>query len=152
VRAVGVDEEVLRSYELPGSGRVHLYIGYYRSQHQGKELIGESATKLHAEAMEIDIALPSGERARVAELRPEANSSRHVLFWYDVNGYITADPTDVRLMTIREVIFHRRSNAAIVAVTLEPAPGASSSAAAAAARRFAGVALPALRPYLDTAH
>jgi EpsI family protein len=152
VRWVGVDEEVLRSYELPGTGRVHLYVGYYRSQHQGKELIGESAAKLHAEAMEIDIALPSGERARVAELRPEANSSRHVLFWYDVNGHITADPTDVRLMTIREAILHRRSNAAIVAVTLEPAPGASSSAAAAAARRFAGVALPALRPYLDTAH
>ena len=152
VRAVGVDEEVLRSYELPGTGRVHLYVGYYRSQHQGKELIGESAEKLHAESMEIDIALASGERARVAELRPEANSSRHVLFWYDLNGHITADPTDVRLMTIREVILHRRSNAAIVVVTLEPAPSASSSAAAEAARRFAGVALPALRAYLDTAH
>jgi len=152
VRAVGVDEEVLRSYELPGTGRVHLYVGYYRSQHQGKELIGESGAKLHAEAMEIDIALASGERARVAELRPEASSSRHVLFWYDLNGHITADPTNVRLMSIREVILHRRSNAAIVVVTLEPAPGASSSAAAEAARRFAGVALPALRPYLDTAH
>ena len=152
VRAVGVDEEVLRSYELPGSGRVHLYIGYYRSQHQGKELIGDSAAKLHAKAMEIDIALASGERARVAELRPEANSSRQVLFWYDINGHVTANPTDVRLMTIREVMLHRRSNAATVVVTLEPAPGASSSGAAEAARRFAGVALPALRRYLDTAH
>jgi hypothetical protein len=102
--------------------------------------------------MEIDIALASGERARVAELQPKASSSRHVLFWYDLNGHITADPTDVRLTTIREVILHRRSNAAIIVVTLEPAPGASSSAAAEAARRFAGVALPALRPYLDTAH
>jgi EpsI family protein len=152
VRAVGADEEVLRSYELPGTGRVHLYVGYYRSQHQGKELIGESAAKLHAAAMEIDIALASGERARVAELRPEANSSRHVLFWYDLNGHVTADVTDVRLMTIREVILHRRSNAAIVVVTLEPAPGESSIVAAEAARRFAGVALPALRPYLDSAH
>ena len=55
-------------------------------------------------------------------------------------------------MTIRDVMLHRRSNAAIVVVTLEPAPGVSSSAAAEAARRFAGVALPALRRYLDTAH
>jgi EpsI family protein len=152
VRAAGADEEVLKSYELPGTGRVHLYVGYYRSQHQGKELIGESVAKLHAEAMEIDIALASGERARVAEVRPEANSSRHVLFWYDLNGHVTADPTDVRLMTIREVILHRRSNAAMVAVTLEPPPGVSSSAAAEAARRFASLALPALRPYLDRAH
>jgi EpsI family protein len=152
VRAVNVDEEVLRSYELPGTGRVHLYVGYYRRQHQGKELIGESAAKLHAEAMEIDIALASGERARVAKLRPEANSSRHVLFWYDLNGHVTADPTDVRLRTIRDVMLRRRSNGAIVAVTLDPAPGVSSSAAAAAARGFAGVALAAVREYLDSAH
>ena len=31
VRAVGVDEEVLKSYELPGTGRVHLYVGYPQS-------------------------------------------------------------------------------------------------------------------------
>ena len=36
MRAVGVDEEVLRSYELPGTGRVHLYVGYYRSQHDNQ--------------------------------------------------------------------------------------------------------------------
>lgn len=152
VRAVGVDEEVLKSYELPGTGRVHLYVGYYRTQHQGKELIGASAAKLHAEATVIDIPLASGDRARVAELRPQVNSSRHVLFWYDLDGHVTADPTDARLMTIRQVILHRRSNAAIVVVTLEPAPGVSSSVASDAARRFASIALPALRPYLDTSH
>ena len=152
VRAVGVDEEVVRSFELPGTGRVHLYVGYYSRQQQGKELIGDSAAKLHAEATDIDIPLASGEWARVAELPPDASSSRHVLFWYDVNGHITADPTDVRLMTIRDVMLHRRSNGAIVAVTLEPAPGVSSSAAAEAVRGFAGVALPVLRQYLDSAH
>ena len=55
-------------------------------------------------------------------------------------------------MTIRDVMLHRRSNGAIVAVTLDPAPGVSSAAAAEAARGFARVALPALRQYLDSAH
>ena len=70
VRAVGADEEVVRSYELPGTGRAHLYIGYYGRQQQGKELIGDSAAKLHAEASEIDVPLASGERARIGEFRP----------------------------------------------------------------------------------
>ena len=153
LRAVGVDEEVVRSYELPGTGRVHLYVGYYSRQRQGKELTGESAAKLHAEATDIEIRLASGDRARVAELRPQAaDSFRHILFWYDVNGHITGDPTDARLMTIRDVMLRRRSNGAIVAVTLEPAPGVSASAAAEVARGFAGVALPAVRQYLDSAH
>jgi EpsI family protein len=152
VRAVGVDEEVVRSYELPGTGRVHLYVGYYSRQRQGRELIGESAAQLHAEATQMDIPLASGGRARVAELPTETDSSRHVVFWYDLNGHVTADPTDVRLMTIRDVMLRRRSNGAIVAVTLEAAPGVSSSTAAESARRFAAIALPVVRRYLDSAH
>jgi EpsI family protein len=151
VRAVGADEEIVKSYELQGTGRAHLYVGYYSWQQQGKELIGDTAAKLHANADDIDITLASGERTRIGEVRPEANSSRHMLFWYDINGRVTSDPTRVRLMTIRDVMFRRRSNGAIVAVTLEPARGVSSSAAAEAARAFAGVALPALREYLDSA-
>ena len=152
VRAVGTDEEVVRSYELPGTGRAHLYIGYYSRQQQGKELIGDSAAKRHADASEIDVLLASGERARIGEVRRATDSSRHVLFWYDLNGQVTADPTRVRLMTIRDVMLHRRSNGAIVAVTLDPALGVSSAAAAEAARGFARAALPALRQYFDTAH
>jgi EpsI family protein len=152
VRAVGVDEELVRSYELPGTGHAHLYVGYYNKQRQGKELVGESAGKLHAKATDVDIVLASGQRARIAELRPDANAPRLVLFWYDVNGHVSADPTEVRLMTIRDVMLRRRSNGAVVAVTLDPAPGVSSSAAAEAARGFVRVALPALRPFFDSAH
>jgi EpsI family protein len=152
VRGVGVDEEVVRSYELPGTGRAHLYVGYFSRQQQGKELIGESAAKLHAQVTDADIPLASGARLRVAELLPDASAPRHVLFWYDLNGHVTADPTDVRLMTIRDTMVHRRSNGAIVAVTLEPAPGLSSTEAADAARGFARAAFPALRQYLDSAH
>jgi EpsI family protein len=151
VRGVGVDEEVVRSYELPGTGRVHLYVGYYSRQEQGKELIGEAASKLHANADDIDIALSSGERARIGELRRDEKSPRHVLFWYDINGQVTSDPTQVRLMTIRDVMLRRRSNGAIVAVTLDPAAGVSAAAATEAARAFAGVALPTLSQYLDSA-
>ncbi len=152
MRPVGVDEEVFRSYEWPGTGRVQLYVGYYRRQQQGKELTGEAAAALRAEATDIDIPLESGERVRIGEVRRDANASRHVLFWFDVNGHVTADPNEVRLMTIRDVMLRRRSNGAIVVVTLEPAPGVSSSAAAETARGFARVALPALRQYLDSGH
>jgi EpsI family protein len=152
VRAVGVDEEVVRSYDLPRTGRAHLYVGYYSRQQQGKELIGDSAAKLHAEAAGIDVPLASGEKAHMGEVRPKANSSRHVIFWYDLNGHVTADPTEVRLTTIRDVILRRRSNGAIVAVTLDADPGVSSLAAAEAARQFAAAALPAVRRYLDSAH
>ena len=152
VRAAGVDEEIVRSYELPGTGRLHLYVGYYSRQQQGKELIGNAASKLHAQASDVEIALASGERAGIAEVGPQANSPRQVLFWYDVDGHVTADPTQVRLMTIRDVMLHRRSNGALVALTLEPAASISASAASEAAREFAGVAFPALRRYLDSAH
>lgn len=152
VRAEGVDEEVVRSYEMPGTGRVHVYVGYFSRQQQGKELVGYSARQLHADATQVDLPLSSGERVRIGEVRQDADSPRHVLFWYDLNGQITADPTQVRLMTIRDVMFRRRSNGAIVAITLEPALGVSPSAASEAARGFAGVALPALRRYLDSAH
>jgi EpsI family protein len=151
VRAVGVDEEVVMSYDLPTAGRVHLYVGYYSRQTQGKELIGDSSAKLHANATTVEVPLPSGERARIGEARPPADSSRRVLFWYDVNGHVTADPTEVRLTTIRDVMLRRRSNGALVAVTLDPAPGISSSAASEAARGFAAAALPAVRRYLDSA-
>ena len=152
VRGVGVDEEVVRSFELPGTGRVHLYVGYYSRQEQGKELIGDAAAKLHANADDIDIALSSGERVRIGELRRDEKSPRHVLFWYDINGQVTSDATQVRLKTIRDVMLRRRSNGAIVAVTLDPAVGVSSAAATEAARAFASVALPALSQYLDSAH
>lgn len=150
VRAVGVDEEVVRSYELPGTGRAHLYVGYYSRQEQGKELIGHAAAKLHANAHDIDLVLSSGERARIGEVRRDGKSSRHVLFWYDINGLVTSDPTRVRLVTIRDAVLRRRSNGAIIAVTLDPAAGVSSAAAAEAARMFASVALPALSQYLDS--
>lgn len=151
VRAAGVDEEISMSYDLPRAGRVHLYVGYYSRQEQGKELVGDSSAKLHAEATNIEIPMPSGGHARVGEVQPKSASSRYVLFWYDVNGHVTADRTEVRLTTIRDVILRRRSNGALVGVTLDPAPGVSASAAAEAAREFAAAALPAVRQYLDSA-
>ena len=89
----GCGRRSVRSYDLPGTGRVHLYVGYYRRQHQGKELIGDSAAKLHAEARRSTLLWLQASGHVSAKLRPEANSSRHVLFWYDLNGHVTADPT-----------------------------------------------------------
>jgi EpsI family protein len=146
VRATGADHELARTYRSPTLGEAHLYVGYYAAQAQGSEF-GSPAVDAGA-STSTELALTGGEHVRIAEARVSGPPERAVVYWYDVNGSIVPDSLRAKGLTIWNGLLHRRSNGALVSVTLDPSAGLDRAQAQAAARAVAQVAVPAVRRYL----
>ena len=58
-RFTEVDDDLVREYRSPSGERVRLYIGYYRDQQHGKELIGDLSHALRAAASPLELVLPT---------------------------------------------------------------------------------------------
>jgi EpsI family protein len=146
VRAPGAEHELARTYRSPTLGDVHLYVGSFGAQTQGREL-GPPAGAAGA-VTAADLALADGEHVRIAEGRVSGPPERTVVYWYDVDGRIAPDALRAKGLTIWNGLLHRRTNGALVSITLDPPAGLDRAQAQAAARAVAQVAVPAVRRYL----
>ncbi len=144
-RFAGVDEEILRSYRRPSSSVVHLYVGYYKRQAEGRELTSDAAHVLEAAHSRLSIATESGPLAVSEVVRDEGATRRGVIFCYLVDGRVVPNSLGVKAYTILNALVHGRTDGAVVMVTWA---GPSSEDAHGQAIDFVKTILPAVRARL----
>ena len=143
------DDELTRVYRNSAGDRVRLFIGYHRSQHEGKELAGEMSSLLANVA--LPVSLPLGvSTVSVNEVTHEsATKRRTILYWYVLNGRIVSDMRLAKLYMVWDALVHRRTNGAVVMLGWESTPGLADSSRKGALQLAQGV-FPLLTQYLPS--
>jgi EpsI family protein len=117
----GADTAVRRRYRRADGATVDLYIGYFATQRQNKEVINSRAADLHRGARVVRVGGDaSGFEANQATPLPD---KLNMLFWYHVDRTPEANPHVVRLRTLWNSMRRGRSNGAVVVLTLRDASG-----------------------------
>jgi EpsI family protein len=117
----GADDELRRRYRRPGSAPVDVHIGYFRVQHQGKEIASHLSAPLHRAGSAAQSAggMPGAPNAILLK----DGGREHVgFFWYQIDGDVVRSPYAAKARTLWNVIAHGRSNGAMV-VILAPVEG-----------------------------
>ncbi len=147
--AFNADDSLLRTYRRGPGEVVHLYIGYDAMQWQGKELVNEKTGPLHHDATIRPVSIGAGTSLPVRQaLRHVHATNRLILFWYDVNGRITADRYTAKLYTAWDGIRHGMRNGAVVLVAADFDSGPDSAQAGVTAEAFVREVYPLTRLYL----
>jgi len=149
-RFTAADDELVRVYRHSSGERVHLYIGYYHRQENGKELTGEASSALAAAASNLTLTTESGMLTLNEVVREKAGTRRGVLFWYDINGRIVSDVYRLKGYTLWDVVTRRRTNGAVVMIAWDDPAGTGSGAAREHAIRFAQALMPILRRHFPS--
>jgi EpsI family protein len=144
-RFAGVDEELLRTYRNDAGTRVHLYVGYYWSQAEGKELTGDVGRALQTAGSPVSLALGNATTVLREVVQQREQGPRGVLFWYVVNDRVTSNIYVAKLYTLWEAMTKWRTGGAVVMVAWDAAETAPNRARA-AALDFAGALLAQPRP------
>ncbi|MBI5588789.1 MAG: exosortase W [Deltaproteobacteria bacterium] len=144
-----VDSELARIYRNASGRAITLYVGYYATQMQDKEMIHDSMRKLYEDAGNIKLPTASMGQVSVNETTVKAaGGGTMALYWYDINGRILSSNYTAKLYTAAGGLFKRRTNGAVVITSTIPANPADSEAALNDELDFAGKLLPLLRDYL----
>jgi EpsI family protein len=142
-----VDESLVRTYRAPDGRRVHLYVGYTKTQRQGKELVGMETAPLHERAIATDLRI--GAVSLPANRTFIDKSHRHIpaVFWYHIDGMSYADRSQAKLATIKQAFLRGRTDGALVLVSAELRTGQSEEQWK-VQEEFAGVVFPLMQEYL----
>lgn len=121
VRGLDVDAEIVRTYRNHAGQEFTLYIGYFASQHQDKELVNYITRELHNRAKIVDVPTEQGVvRVNLGTGKsPETGDT--TVFWYDINGRIVANMYMAKLATMLDSLLRARTNGAILVVFAEAA-------------------------------
>lgn len=120
-RTPGVDHELIATYVSTYGRKVHLYIGYYENQEQGKELINYLSEKFHSGASKIRIDLKSDKYIEVnSVVKWNGKTKQQILFWYDINGRAFTDLYFTKAYTTWNALIRGDTNGAIIMVYGEP--------------------------------
>jgi EpsI family protein len=114
-----MDDELVRVYRNNSNQALSLYIGYYQSQREGKELISEAGHALNSVATTIELPFESGF-IDVGEIRQDSSrGSRGLLYWYDVDGHAFQSIYLAKKYLALNALTHRRTNGAVIMVGWE---------------------------------
>jgi EpsI family protein len=150
VRADAPDSEFFAAYTKAGVGTIHVYIAYFASQRAERKLVGQGGVRLPDARHSVAIDL-NGAAVKVAAASERAGpDTRPILAWFDIDGTITPNPYVAKMLLVRHAILHRRSNGAVVGLTLSAAPGLPRARATEELRTFAARFLPLARAALRT--
>jgi EpsI family protein len=145
----GADRTLARRYVSPAGDSVLLFVGYYESQRQGRELVMERGSNDHLDASRVALDLGSGEELllnRIVERR--RRGSYLMLYWYEVGGRRLTDRYLAKAYTTWDGLVRRRTGGAVVLVGVELTEGVGAERAEDLARAFLAEAAPVLRGYL----
>jgi EpsI family protein len=124
---LNADIELRRIYRHPSGKEVGLYVGYFKTQEQGKELISHQLSWLHLRAEEIAI---EQKRHKIKILKGFARGlsgqtylgdRRAFYFWYQIKDGFYIDPYKAKILLLLNNLLNRRSNGALVIVSEETA-------------------------------
>jgi EpsI family protein len=120
-RYVGVSGETVRSYSRAG-GELDVYVGVYKGQAQGAELISSDNSVLgpqYARVAASRLSLEADARVDdVAEVVGKSSTGqlRLVWYWYVIGGHSTANETAAKLWQLSERLMGHET-AAIIALS-----------------------------------
>ncbi|HKT79530.1 MAG TPA: EpsI family protein, partial [Vicinamibacterales bacterium] len=106
-RFEGIDDEIVRTYRTPDGDRVRLYVGYLRSQHQGKELAGQASSDLARVSAPVTVPTSLGG-IQISRVDKAGQDPRGLVYWYDLNGRIARDTLQAKQLMLRDAITRRR--------------------------------------------
>ncbi len=147
-RVAGMDDYLMRVYAEPGAAAAFsLYVGYYRSQAQGRTihspkncLPGAGWEVLTTRTMRV--ATAGGPVTVNRALLQNEGQRALVLYWYQGRGRVTANEYAVKWNLLRDAALRRRTEEALVRVIV-PVDG-SEARAEQVAVRAALTAVPAV--------
>ena len=145
----GVDHELARVYRTTHGSEVKLYIGYYESQEQGKELVNWKSEEFHRGASKVAITLNMNESIAVNKLiKAEGERKRIILFWYDLNGRIVTDRYTAKIYTTGDALLKGRTNGAVIMVSSDFEGAEDRQQMPKATEQFIQRVMPLVRDYL----
>ena len=119
IRILGADKEVINFYKDSSGNQINLYIGYFETQKQNKEIIYYKNQWLHNNTEKVDIALhPHGTIQVNRTIFKDSARNRLILFWYDLNGKIIVDRYLAKLTTAIDGCIRGRTNGSIIIVSM----------------------------------
>lgn len=126
VLSQNADHELLRTYTNGDGEEVTLYIAYYESQGQGREMLNYSLMMLNRDSEEEEVELPGGDSLTVNRKAVRSGDSAQVVyFWYELNGRRTTGLYSTKLAMLRDSLIRGRTNGAVVAVVTPAKSGAN---------------------------
>jgi EpsI family protein len=144
----GADEEIVRTYRNAAGDEARLYVGYFRRQEQGKELIADASLNLLNQAARVELGAPHAV-ALNRVVREHGGKQRETLFWFDLNGRIVASAYAAKAYSIQDAMFRRRTNGAVVAVSWD-APSGTAPRGQDARDTFVRAVIEALRQHIPS--
>jgi EpsI family protein len=112
------DIELNRIYENSTNKRIELYVAYFTSQKQNKEMIHDGLQQLYEATEEIEISKSSHKPITINKAIYERDNKIILsLYWYDLNGTIISNRYEAKFVTAMEGLIHRRTNGFIIMIS-----------------------------------
>jgi EpsI family protein len=109
---VGVDSEIRRRYTRSDGATADVYVGYFASQSQGREVVNDHVTSLHERASRVRLSTPGG----VFDVNyvPADPHGIETLFWYDLGNGPETNRFLVKARTLWSAMTSGETSAAVV--------------------------------------
>jgi EpsI family protein len=125
IRWNGADEQLRRVYSNGDGHLVEVYVAYFESQGQGRELANFRAAELHRAASPLTVTL-SGDRKLRANF-VHLSEDRIALFWYEINGAVETSLVRTQLRTLWNTVTNGRSNGAVIMLSTSSSEDSSAA-------------------------
>jgi EpsI family protein len=109
--------QIRRRYTRLGGTAIDVYVAYFPTQRQNRELAGFEMADWHRTASPVYVELPRGG-ALAANLVPAGAHGPMSLFWYEVDGAVEISSYRVKARTMWNAVVRRRSNGALVMLSI----------------------------------
>lgn len=117
-RIDGADSELNRIYRNADGREVQVYIGYFATQKQDKELITYKLGDLYENAKEITIQIDTLNNIQANKTITTIGIQQALaIYWYNLNGQIIANNNKAKLITSIGGLLHRRTNGAFIIIS-----------------------------------
>jgi len=124
----GADTEIVRRYRRSDGAVVDLYLGYFATQHQRKEMVTYRSADLHRRATLVRVPGAAGASFDVNYAAADRGGGEQ-MFWYDVDAKSETDRSVVQARTLWNAIWSARSNGTVVVLSTHTAPVGTGQAA-----------------------
>lgn len=111
-------DEMIREYANQKGETVKVYIGYFQSQDQEKELIAYRNNWLHEDTETIELFAASPIQIKKKNLKT-VSGYKTAFFYYHINGRHIIDTTLAKLSFLSDALFDNRTNGAIIIVIFD---------------------------------
>jgi EpsI family protein len=109
------DSELRRRYWRADGAVADVYVAYYASQRQGREIVSFRAAGLQARARRVQLEQPASGLRHVNAVAPGVEGGE-TWFWYQVDRTPESNAYTVKARTLWNAVWRGRSNGAVVVI------------------------------------